>query len=227
MKTATAQLLASKKFWTTIIGTILTLGSYVLAKWGLEVDDAAVQQISGSIAVLFSVLLLGQGLTDQGKEAAKQRNGQSGHAALGALLFAAVIGALVLMAIAQTGCSAVTSSAKRVAGDTADCLKPEPAALAEEFKPAMLSVVRAAVMNDGKVDWDQLRPVASALKTVATRCVFVAALAEVGRIVTPDPNAPQSSALEVDQASLRGGFEGVRSSLFGGQHFKLDAETVW
>lgn len=71
MKEAFGRLLSSMKFWTTVIGMLLTAGSSLLAKYGFEVDDAAVQQIAITVSSFFGILLLGQAAADHGKEAAK------------------------------------------------------------------------------------------------------------------------------------------------------------
>jgi uncharacterized membrane protein len=69
--TAIKSLLQSRKFWTTIIGGVATAAASLLASYGLELSDAAVQQIAGTIAIMFTVLVGAQGLADHGKEAAK------------------------------------------------------------------------------------------------------------------------------------------------------------
>ncbi len=65
------RLLGSQKFWTTIVALIATSSASILAKWGLELSDATVQQVGATVAILFGILLHAQGRTDQGKEAAK------------------------------------------------------------------------------------------------------------------------------------------------------------
>jgi len=71
MKEALIRLLSSMKFWTTIIGGLVTaLGSW-LASHQLAVSDAAVQQFAASCVLLVSILIHAQGKTDQGKVAAK------------------------------------------------------------------------------------------------------------------------------------------------------------
>lgn len=61
--------LTSLKVWTIIIGGIVTAGGSMLAKWGLNVSDATVQQIAGSMVLLVGLLVHAQGRADQGKNA--------------------------------------------------------------------------------------------------------------------------------------------------------------
>jgi len=63
------RLLSSAKFWTMIIGGIATAGATLLAKYGLEVSDAAISQIAITVSGLFAVLVHAQGQADQGKNA--------------------------------------------------------------------------------------------------------------------------------------------------------------
>ncbi len=68
-KSVLKKLLTSTKFWTAIIGGIVTAGASLFAKYGLEVSDEAVQQVAGSITIMFSVLIHAQGQADLGKNA--------------------------------------------------------------------------------------------------------------------------------------------------------------
>lgn len=63
------RMLTSTKFWTAIIGGLATAGASLFAKYGLEVSDEAVQQVAGSVTLLFSVLIHAQGQADLGKNA--------------------------------------------------------------------------------------------------------------------------------------------------------------
>ncbi len=71
MQNAIARIVGSQKFWTTIVAGVVTASASMLAKWGLELSDATVQQIAATIAGLFGLLIHAQGRADQGKEAAK------------------------------------------------------------------------------------------------------------------------------------------------------------
>ena len=63
MKDAIIRLLSSMKFWTAVLGLLTAIG----AKAGFNVDPEVYWAIVGVV----TVLILGQGLTDHGKEAAK------------------------------------------------------------------------------------------------------------------------------------------------------------
>ncbi len=63
------RLITSAKVWTVIVGSIVTGGAAMFAKWGLDVSDATVQQIAGTIALLVGVLVHAQGQADLGKNA--------------------------------------------------------------------------------------------------------------------------------------------------------------
>ncbi len=63
MKDAIAGLLGSKKFVSFVTGVV----GILLARWGLELDEATVAAMFGVLAVLLGA----QGAADHGKEAAK------------------------------------------------------------------------------------------------------------------------------------------------------------
>lgn len=63
MKEAIIRLLSSMKFWTAVLGLITAIG----AKAGFNVDPEVFWAIVGVV----TAVILGQGLTDHGKEAAK------------------------------------------------------------------------------------------------------------------------------------------------------------
>lgn len=63
MKDAIVRLFSSMKFWTAVLGLITAIG----AKVGFNVDPDVFWAIIGVV----TSVILGQGLTDHGKEAAK------------------------------------------------------------------------------------------------------------------------------------------------------------
>jgi hypothetical protein len=71
MKDALARMFSSAKVWTVIIGGLVTAGASFLAKYGLEVSDATVQQIAGTAALLVGILVHAQGQADHGKYAVR------------------------------------------------------------------------------------------------------------------------------------------------------------
>lgn len=85
MKEALQRLLTSMKFWTTLIGLIVTAGSSWLAKYGLELSDETVQQIAVTVAGFFGLLLAGQAATDHGKAKAQTQAEAAGFASSEAL----------------------------------------------------------------------------------------------------------------------------------------------
>ncbi len=71
MKEALSRILGSAKFWTTVIGMVMTAGASLFARYGLELSTEAIQQIAVTVAGLFALLLGGQALAGHGKEAAE------------------------------------------------------------------------------------------------------------------------------------------------------------
>lgn len=63
MKDALLRIVGSMKFWTAVVG----LGAFLLAKYGVQVDNETRLAILG----FFGVLIGGQALTDHGKAAAQ------------------------------------------------------------------------------------------------------------------------------------------------------------
>jgi hypothetical protein len=71
IKETFGKLLSSVKFWTTIVGMLVTMSSSMIAKWGFEVSDETTQQIAITVSSFFGLLLLGQASADHGKSAAQ------------------------------------------------------------------------------------------------------------------------------------------------------------
>lgn len=100
MKTALATLLESKKFWTLMIGIVVTTFGTWLAKHGFDMSDAHVAQVAEYMTIGFTALLGGQALQDQGKEKAKveaaaaaaPKTPEGGFSRLGVMLVIASLG---------------------------------------------------------------------------------------------------------------------------------------
>lgn len=180
-----------------LVGALLTSG--------LLADGSQAMRIAGMAA--FALATLGYTVS---RGAAKR-----GGSAL-VLIFALAI------APTSSGCAAAQDSAKRVAGDVVNCMKPEAKGMIGELVPTFLAIFQNATGNDGKIDWQPVRATASSLKSPLTRCAFSAAVAEVLRPKQKDPNAPQSSELEADPADVALGFEKIRAEFYGGAKFDLE-----
>lgn len=156
MKAAFAELLASKKFLTAIVGTIVALG----AKFGLQLDDSLV----ASFVALFASAIVGQGLQDHGSTAAQIKadgpppapavtntvavdTKQAGFARLGVMIAIAAIGGALLF-----GCGA-SSQEKALMATTATLNAAEVTFVAWDGKH-QLDLVAACDPTAGKTACD-------------------------------------------------------------------------
>lgn len=233
MLAALRTLFSSKKFQTFIIGLMLTAG----ARFGLQLDGETCAAILGLVGILIGA----QGLQDHGKEAAKitaeapssptnvqnttvvEAAPSGGSSAAVALVLFVALGAM-LAVLSSSACGGrLGDAAGGASHGFVDCMKPEPQKMLGELRPVFQDVIRNATGGDGKVDRDALRAAGMSLASDATRCAFSSVIAEVLRPHSIDPNAPQSAALEVDQAQLRAEYDAIRDDFWGGQSFKLEA----
>jgi len=203
-------LFSSKKFLVMLAGIVLASAN----KLGLDLDPELVNQI----LALVGVYIVGQGIADRGKEAAKT---SSALEKAGPALVLLVALAVISGGVASIGCNTLRDSGTRVADDIVDCGKAEAKDQIAAYGPAMAGMVLAAVDNRGKLDKEQLRPVGAALKSAAQRCVLAAAIAEVARRFAPKPDAPQSEGLTVDADAARADFAALSAELYGGQKFAV------
>lgn len=225
MTEALRNLFSSKKFLTLLVGLMVAGG----AKLGLDVDGETAAAILG----LFAVLIHAQGQADHGKEAAKtaaDRAKETPPAVMSSststqlsLLLVLTIGAV---GVSQSGCDTLKDSGKRMGMSAIDCMQPALVKTATELKPTYQSLIRAATGGDGQVDWAQLRPAASALKTPALRCAFSTVVAEGMQLVKDAVSGVMSSPLQADPASLKAGYEAVRRDFFDGETYKLESGTL-
>ncbi len=193
-------LFSSKKFLVMLAGIILAVAN----KLGLDLDPELVNQI----LALVGVYIVGQGIADRGKEAAKLANGPA--IALALILVATSTAGL------SSGCAAFKSSARGAAASFVDCLAPNTKALAGELQGTVSDVIRNATDNTGKVDWSSVRGSVRSYKSDAPLCAFQAAVRGMllAARAPKDPEAPQSAGLDVDPTSLSTGYELVRLELF-------------
>lgn len=187
----------------------LSLASIVLTAC-FATDVFPTGTLGAKIAIIAAITLTSIGYT------VVRGNVKAGAAMV--LLFA------LAFAPASFGCGGRLGDAAGVASHGfVDCMKPEPQKMLGELRPVFQDVLRNATGGDGKVDRDVLRAAGMKLASDATRCAFSSVIAEVLRPHSLDPNAPQSAALEVDQAQLRAEYDAIRDDFWGGQSFKLEA----
>lgn len=215
-------LFSSKKFLVMLAGVVLAIAN----KLGLDLDPELVNQI----LALVGVYIVGQGIADRGKEAAKV-NAELGWKPLEQTLEDRKAGpsvVLMLLLVAMVvsplfvACGPLKDSARHAGKGVVDCMKPEAKAMIGELAPTFLDVIKNATGNDGKIDRAPLRSAASSLTSELTRCAFAAAVAEVLRPKQKDPDAPQSSELGADPADVLASFDAIRAELYGGPVFQLE-----
>jgi hypothetical protein len=194
-------LLASKKFIAALIAFI----AQIALQLGWEVDEVVATTI---ISPLIGYVL-GQSAVDVTKARAA----------------ASVIPLLLLVGLASShGCAGV-ERAGRVAAGVIDCMTPTAKDAIGQFGPAVAELLRNATDSRGVVDWQPMRVVGRSLTTPAARCVLASVVAEALRPKAPRADAPQSSPLQWDPASLSAGFDSTRSD-WGGATFALELGTL-
>lgn len=70
MTTALKALFASKKTWMLVLGIPATVCASLLAKYGLDLSDEAVEMTAELMSIGVAVLIAAQGVADHGKSAA-------------------------------------------------------------------------------------------------------------------------------------------------------------
>jgi hypothetical protein len=199
MLAALKPLLTSKKFQMALITTIANLLLY----FGIELDvEIAMALTSPLIAAIF-----GQTAVDVKK------------AGLAGLV-------LLVVACGSTTGQRLKAGAGRVAGDFIDCTTPAAVTTIGELGPAFANVIRNATSDDGKVDGAPVKQALGALKSPAMQCAAAAVFAEMLRPREPDPDAPQSSPLEVDPAELGAVFELLRTEHYDGARYQLEGGVL-
>lgn len=231
MMEALRGLFGSKKFLGAIVGVIVALG----ARYGLNLDPEIVALIVG----LFAAAIIGQGVADHGKEAAKinaaaPANDNTSNVGavvnvappapsspLGGIdkvaavvLFVGITSTLVVGGVSACG---NTKDALRAGGRAfVDCMKPATKSAAGELGEAFENTVRNLLDSTGKIDRAGLREVAAPLKSDAPRCALDAAIAAVLNPPPPRPGAPASAPLEVDAADVSSAYAELRAEAWGG-----------
>ena len=235
MKRMIAELLTSKKGAMMIA----SITAYVIARIGFDVEADQILPVLGMIAAW----LVGQGLADHGKSAAKI-NAVSALAGQDSLSFLAhkdgdearrtaldkatqiaksVAPVLVFgLAIQGAGCATVKRSAAVGVSTYLDCTTPGLRDIASDG----WDVTRAALPNwidgSGQVDTAQLKAQWQTVKSDAGKCFISGGIAALLSLVDgPKGDAPQSAAVVVDSGALRKAF----SSASGGMTVRV-RETV-
>lgn len=245
-------LFTSKKFLMAIAATLVTLG----AKYGLNLDPELIALIVGT----FATAIIGQGIADHGKEAAKinadkpaansnnvvvqtgdaptgvsesatttpiptVKSGAGSAGGGGAQLSLMLIVLLSAgFAMTTTACSGAKDTLVRVAGEFTDCEKPSLKSVWADLLPLAAKVVEGAIMNDGKLDFSQIKSVAAPLKTSASRCAIATAIAEATR--PPTAGAPAASPLAANAEETKTGFKAMSTELWEGEMFKTSAGSL-
>lgn len=132
------------------------------------------------------------------------------------------ISATTMFIVACNGaCNTLRDSGGRIAEGFVDCMTPSAQEAIGAFLPAMGDVVRNALDDSGRVDWEPVKAAGKSLKTPAQQCVMAAAIAELMRPREVKEGAPQSSPLEVDSEALLVGWQQMRGELYGDARFRL------
>lgn len=216
MKTALLRLLSSLKFWTLIIGAIVTASSAALAKYGLEVSDEAVREVATWLATGFAVLLGGQALADHGKSKAEieTRHIQSGFIRLDALVFTLAAAAMIGM----VACSWLKSETKAAGRAVIDCTTDRALEVAKEYAPSVELAVRSQLSDTGQIDREGLKALAKSFATDTGRCVLARV---VTRLLVPTGSDTQATPLPVDTEDVAAAWDAVRADVYGGKSFAL------
>lgn len=231
------KLLASKKLLVLLSTTIVLVGNKIVGHFGYELDPTTVQYYVG----LSIAYILGQGIADHGKGAAEVNAAvlekaaasakaplgsafdtkQAGFARLGVLL---VIAALGLATGGIAACSWFSKEAKSPTGKAVvSCVESSAAkAATKEFGALVDQALLYAMTGDGKINTDSLKPAAATMALDSGMCVLADRFAAAMQPKPTDPNAPKSSPVEADPASLRAAFDELRARYAPGQVFHTE-----
>lgn len=190
----------TSELWLKLLALVLVS---VLSS-GLLTSNTAVQVVSICVTVLASL----------GYTAARTslKKSQAGFVRLGLVAFVAITGGIAL------GCAWMKSESKVAAGDVVDCTGATAKAHIKEYGPLADAALVYMTGGDGHVDKAAVKSSAIGMLVETGGCVLADAVA---RALTPhaDPNAPKSSPLEADRASLLAAFESVRSEQLAHKKF--------
>lgn len=132
-----------------------------------------------------------------------------------------VIGILVGITVGLSpSCDKLKSTATLGGKILVDCTKHETARVVDQLAPLAEKILVDAIDPDGKVDWQPVKDLAKGFTADVGGCVLSDVVARALKPSPPDPDAPQSSPLQVDRDALAAGFAELKADLFGGVTFK-------
>ena len=120
-----------------------------------------------------------------------------------------------LLLVLGCDCSGVKKEAKAIASDVIDCTTENARTLTDQFGPLVDELLRHATGADGKIDWAPVKDATRSFALASGGCVVGNVVARALAPKSTDPDAPQVSGLEVDQAQLLSGFR----ALYPGKKF--------
>jgi hypothetical protein len=222
------QLLASKKFIVMTAAAVVAIAS----KLGLDLDPHLVQLLV-YLAIAF---IVGQGIADHGKEAAKIVAAAAGpvtttttetiddavnglttkkvettikpsQAGFANIGLLLTVSAVLGLAMVTMSCGQAKHSASSVDGATMNCLTDQVQALTQEFGPAMKTTVLGAYDPfTREVDWTFVKQAAWSFAKDSGMCVLANVVADILDPPAPTRESPQSATVDIDPRLLRSGF---------------------
>jgi hypothetical protein len=111
--------------------------------------------------------------------------------------------ALLPFVISCSSCAEAQRQAKAVGHDIVNCMTDEASKLDKQFGPLVDKVLQLSTQNDGGIDWPTVKDATKQMVTDTSKCVLARSVARLMHAAPAGSDAPQSSALEVDQERLQ------------------------
>lgn len=191
------------EFWLSLAAKLLGAAFAV----GLVGDGSQLDRVAGLAAMVMTAL-------------GYQVNRSKLKASAGVL--AATLMTACVLCLAVPGCAWLKSEGDVAKAAVIDCTTATAHDAIKQFGPILDALLVQATDPNGKVNWTPVKDLGKGLGTELGGCVLATVVAHELAPDKPGPNAPKSSPLELNAASLREGFDDIRRAQFHGASFKTD-----
>lgn len=123
----------------------------------------------------------------------------------------------IMFLLGLSCCSTIKDEAAATGKAIVDCTKASAVQAIHEYGPTVEQVLVDAVNGNGKLDKDRATAAVKTYASDTARCVLAATIARLMKPPSSDPEAPQSSPLQVDLAGL----QDLRRDQLGDVRYKL------
>lgn len=130
---------------------------------------------------------------------------------------------LILFGATFCGCGQLKEEGRAAVEAIVDCTKATAVDAITTYGPTVEQVLIDSINGAGKLDKDRAKAAVKGYASDTAKCVLAATIARLMKPPSSDPNAPQSSPLQVDLVGLKE----LRDEQLGPQRYKLpDGATL-